>query len=127
MNFNKILFIFVFLITSVAQAQDIGVADVGNVVDSYKANQARFVAKYRGKNFAGAVAFAGARENMFIRGFFTAKFEVGGLEISCSVEKKADIDRLVELNPGDPVALKGVIDDVTMGRLKLKPCDFEKN
>jgi hypothetical protein len=49
------------------------------------------------------------------------------LKISCSVDKKPDIDRLVDLNPGDAVALKGVIDDVTMGTLQLKPCDFKKN
>lgn len=127
MNFNKIFFIFIFLIASIAQAQDIGISDVGNVVDSYKANQARFVTKYRGKNFSGKVLFAEARENMFMRGFFTGKFVVGGLEISCSIEKKADVDRLVDLNTGDSVFLRGVIDDVTMGTLQLKPCDFKKN
>ena len=123
---NKVFLFSIFLIATVVQAQDIGVADVGNVVDSYKANQARFVTKFRGKNFSGKVLFAGARENMFMRGFFTGKFEVGGLEISCSVEKKVDVDRLVDLNTGDSVLLRGVIDDVTMGTLQLKPCDFKK-
>jgi len=127
MSPNKTILFPIFLIATVVQAQEIGVADIGSVVDSYKANQARFVTKYRGKSFAGAVAFTGARENMFIRGNFTGSFEVQGLKISCSVDKKPDIDRLVELNPGDPVALKGVIDDVTMGTLQLKPCDFKKN
>lgn len=108
------------------QAQDIGALDVRNAIDSYKVNQARFAVKYRGKKFSGNVVFSGVRENMFMRGFFTASFEVQGEKISCEAKNKADVDRLVDLNPGDSISLKGVTDNVSRDTLELILCDYKK-
>jgi hypothetical protein len=110
----------------ISSAQPLGASDVGNVVSAYRENEARFAAKFRGKEFASEVQFAGATENMFSKGRFMGKFAVGGKEVNCWIERKADVDRLIDLNRGDKIMLTGTISDVIMGDLQLKPCTFKK-
>ena len=116
----------VMLGTSTVSGQNLGAAELSDILNTYKDNGARFVVKYRGKSFSAQSSFAGASESIFSKGRFMGKFSVGGREINCWFEAKTDIDRLVDLNRGDQVQLSGLIVDVTMGDMELKPCSFKK-
>ncbi len=114
------------MICGTAQSQTLGAANIGEIINTYKDNQARFVVRYRGKFFSSQTTFAGATENYFSKGRFLAKFTVNGQELNCSVSLSDDVNSLMDFNKGDRVSLEGLIEGVTMGDIQLKSCKFNK-
>lgn len=128
LNFERfVLLASLFVFSSVSLAESIGPNDAGKVVTTYKENQARFVNKFRGNTFSGAVVFERTVENFLMKGRFAGRFKTSdGTELSCWFESKVDVNNLSDLNKGDNVQLSGIISDVTFGDLELNSCKFVK-
>jgi hypothetical protein len=128
---KRIIQLFVSLtsfisVCGLAQTQTLSAANMGEIIKTYNDNQARFVTRYRGKPFSSQTIFAGATENLFMKGSFFGHFTVNGKQINCTFEHSNDVNRLIELNKGDKVSLEGVIDDIMFNDLQLKSCRFKK-
>jgi hypothetical protein len=112
--------------TSALAAQTLEPSSLSQVINTYNANQARFVRDYRGKQFSGNAVLKEVRENVVVEGRFTIAFMAEGEEVQCKTENRETIDAVSDMNKGDSVVLSGTINDVTFHAIQLEPCTFSK-
>ena len=123
--YKIIIFIFFMLNACLAsaQAQTVTPDQVPQVIETYNANQARFVNNYRGKIFDGQVTLASVVENPVFKNNFTVQFDVGGQEVDCpDITDKHVIKKIINWNKGQQITVIGSIEDVTFGDLELSNC-----
>jgi hypothetical protein len=96
---------------------------VATIVATYKQDQARFDRDYSAKSFFGTMSFLSAQSSL-VGGYYIS---LGSGGVLCEYVRASDIDDASHWNRGDPIQVKGTIDDVTQGILTLKGCSFLKS
>ena len=99
-----------------------GPDDVATIVTTYKQDEARFNRDYAGKKFSGIMPFYSAQSSL-VGGYYIS---LGSGIVLCEYVRSSDVDNANDWNRGDPIQVKGMIDDVTQGILTLKGCSFLK-
>jgi hypothetical protein len=99
-----------------------GPNDVATIVATHKQDEARFNRDFSGKKFFGAMPFHSAQSSL-VGGYYIS---LSSGSVLCEYVRASDIDDANNWNRGDPIQVKGTIDDVTQGILTLKGCSFLK-
>src|SRR5260370_40492551 len=98
--------------------------DISKIVATYKENQIRFNHEYRGKVFMATLPFFDEMENTFNTGSYTVGFGEGTVsgDIECDIANIDDIRRMANWVKGQKIVVKGIIDKISLGSIKLISC-----
>ena len=123
---KTILSLTIALLTStVAEASDLGVADLPRIHAEYKANQARWAREFLDKTFAATMTLGGV-SNVFGNDTFMVSFLESPTNswpgVACSEAPPSDF--LISKNKGDSIFFRGVVKDHSIGTLDLRDCEF---
>jgi hypothetical protein len=99
-----------------------GPDDLATIVTTYKQDEARFSRDFAGKKFSGIMPFYSAQSSL-VGGYYIS---LGSGIVLCEYVRSSDFNNANNWNRGDPIQVKGTIDDVTQGILTLKGCSFLK-
>jgi hypothetical protein len=110
--------------TAQSLKEKLGAKDIQRAVDTYKQNELRFVRDFKGKPIAFNWVFNSvSAENWFGHGH---RVSIGNGSFSdgvdCYISDQATLDKIVEWNKGQKVYVTGIVDDVSVGDLKLSQC-----
>jgi len=102
-------------------------SSIKNLIETYRQNENRFLMNYRGKIFNDEVNFEQIYENKYYKYTYTAYFSTSNVNIFCTDIVDQNLIRLLSnLNKHDKINLKGIVNDVSLGDLKLSSCYFKK-
>ena len=126
---KTILLLTIALLTStLAEASDLGVADLPRIHAEYKANQARWAREFLDKTFAATMTLGGV-SNVFGNDTFVVSFLESPTDswpgVACSDAPASDF--LISKNKGDSIFVRGVVKDHSVGSLDLRDCEFFDN
>ena len=114
-----------FLISTIAEASDLGVSDLPRIHAEYKANQARWAREFLDKTFAATMTLGGV-SNVFGNDNFMVSFLESPSDwwpgVACSEAPASDF--LISKNKGDTIFVRGVVKDHSVGSLDLRDCEF---
>jgi hypothetical protein len=120
-----LLLVGALLTHSVAEAADLGVADLPRIHAEYKANQARWAREFLDKTFAATLTLDGV-SNVFSNEDFYVTFLESPSEswpgVACRNAPASDF--LVSKNKGESIFFRGVVKDHSIGTLDLRDCEF---
>lgn len=130
MTLGRVVILACGLLGSVehVNAQDLGESDLKKIAGTYSENEMRYKRDFAGKSFSAVLPFRSAKENMFFKGQYRVGFGRGGFtsDVDCTIDNTADVNRVTDWNKGDMIHVSGVVSDVTMGSVELKPCQMTK-
>jgi hypothetical protein len=103
-------------------------SDLPKVVSTYRENEIRFKRDFFGKRFSDVLLFRSVTENILIAGKYEVGFGTGQFlsDLDCSVTFPAEISKIANWNKGDKIRVEGIVQDVVMGSVRLKPCTLSK-
>ena len=104
----------------------LGLDDIARIHSTYKANQARFVRDFVGKAFSARTPLGDITENLMFKGSFNVSFggNSWGGDVQCKFSDQSDVARITEMNKGDIVKIRGVIEDHSFGTIDLEDCSI---
>ena len=123
-----LLLAIAFLTSTVAEASDLGPADLPRIHAEYKANQARWAREFLDKTFAATMPIGGV-SNLFGNDSFMVTFMENPSDwmpgVACHDASPSDF--LINKNKGDSIFFRGVVKDHSVGSLDLRDCEFFDN
>jgi hypothetical protein len=104
----------------------LGLDDIARIHSTYKANQARFIRDFVGKTFSARMPLGDITENLMFKGSFNVSFggNTWGGDVQCKFSDQSDVARITEMNKGDIVKIRGVIEDHSFGTIDLEECSI---
>jgi hypothetical protein len=120
-----LLLAIAFLTSTVAEASDLGAADLPRIHAEYKANQARWAREFLDKTFAATMTLHDV-SNLFDNDHFWVSFLENQSDWMPGVQCR-DVppsDFLISKNKGDSIFFQGVVKDHSSGSLDLRDCEF---
>ena len=86
-------------------------------------SQARFIRDFVGKTFSARLPLGSITEFMS-KGSFHVDFGGNGWggDVRCKFSDQSDVAKITEMNKGDMVNIRGVIDDHSFGTIDLREC-----
>ena len=102
----------------------LGLDDIARIHATYKANQARFVRDFVGKAFSARMPLGDITENPMFKGSFHVSLggNTWGGDVQCKFSDQSDVARITEMNKGDIVNIRGIIEDHSFGTIDLQEC-----
>lgn len=102
-------------------AQNLTDADLETMRSTYDKNQARFVRDFAGKTFQASLQVESITRSRTVKNRFDLTLERG---ISCGTDDPKIVSFITNLNKGDRVRVKGIIDDIVNGNVELAKCEL---
>lgn len=96
-------------------------ADLEAMRSTYEKNQARFVRDFAGKTFQASLQVDSITRSRTAKDRFDVSLEKG---VSCGTDDPKVVSFITNLNKGDRVRVKGVIDDIVNGKVELAKCEL---
>jgi hypothetical protein len=104
----------------------LGLDDIARIHSTYKVNQARFIRDFVGKTFSARMPLGDITESLMSKGSFHVSFggNTWGGDVQCKFSDQSDVARITEMNKGDIVNIRGVIEDHSFGSIDLEDCSI---
>lgn len=102
-------------------AQNLTDTDLEAMRSTYEKNQARFVRDFAGKTFQASLQIASITRSRTAKDRFDVSLERG---VSCGTDDPKVVSFITNLNKGDRVRVKGIIDDIVNGNVELAKCEL---
>ncbi len=101
-------------------AGDLTDADLDAMRSTYEKNQARFVRDFAGRTFLASLQVEGVTRSRTVKNRFDLSLARG---LSCAIDDPQIVSFITNLNKGDKVRVKGVVDDIVNGNVELTKCE----
>ncbi|GLI92726.1 hypothetical protein LMG27198_17180 [Methylocystis echinoides] len=94
-------------------------ADLDAIRSTYEKNQARFVRDFAGRTFEASLQVDRITRSRTEKNRFDLSLERG---VSCGIDDPQVVSFITNLNKGDKVRVRGLVDDIANGNVELTKC-----
>jgi hypothetical protein len=102
-------------------AGDLTDADLDAMRSTYEKNQARFVRDFAGRTFLASLQVENVTRSRAVKNRFDLNLERG---ITCGIDEPQIVSFITNLNKGDKVRVRGVVEDIANGNVELTKCEL---